>query len=190
MWKAVLAGAAAIAIAGCSSVYAQDRSNTAPTAADAPRSWQPGADDISAFTDARVAALKAGLKLTPAQEKNWPAFEQAYREMAKVRTDQRLAFRQQRQDRRSGAPQDVDPINRLQQRADAMLARGAALKKVSAAAGPLYQSLDDGQKHGFVMLSRLMGTATTTASQPGVSVNRPSSGSAWSRERAHNRASS
>lgn len=157
MWKTVLAGAAAVAIAGCSSVYAQDSAANAPTGLDSPRGWQPTADDISAFTDARVAGLKAGLKLTPAQEKNWPIFEQAYRDLAKVRTDQRRAFREQRQDQRSGTPQDADPINRLQQRADALIARGTALKNLGAAAGPLYQSLDDSQKHRFVMLSRLMG---------------------------------
>src|SRR4249919_722397 len=56
-----------------------------PNGLDSPRGWQPSADDISAFTDARVAGLKAGLKLTPAQEKNCPIFEQAYRDLAKVR---------------------------------------------------------------------------------------------------------
>jgi hypothetical protein len=34
-----------------------------------------GAEDLGAFIDARVAALKAGLELTPDQAKNWPAFE-------------------------------------------------------------------------------------------------------------------
>jgi zinc resistance-associated protein len=34
------------------------------------------ADDIAAFADARIAALKTTLKLTPAQDKNWPAVEQ------------------------------------------------------------------------------------------------------------------
>src|SRR5664279_1973976 len=46
---------------------------------------QLSADQIAAFTDARIAALKAGLKLTPAQEKNWPALESALREQAKTR---------------------------------------------------------------------------------------------------------
>jgi zinc resistance-associated protein len=27
--------------------------------------WQPSAEDMKAFTDARIAALKAGLELTP-----------------------------------------------------------------------------------------------------------------------------
>jgi hypothetical protein len=43
------------------------------------------ADDFAAFTDARIAALKVGLKLMPAQEKNWPALETALREQAKAR---------------------------------------------------------------------------------------------------------
>ena len=38
-----------------------------------------------------------------------------------------------------------------------MIARGAALKNLGAAAGTLYRSLDEGQKHRFVMLSRLSG---------------------------------
>ena len=45
-----------------------------------------------AFTDARVAGLKAGLKLTAEQEKNWPAVETAIRDLAKERAD-RMADR-------------------------------------------------------------------------------------------------
>ena len=35
--------------------------------------------------------------------------------------------------------------------------RAAGLKKLADAAGPLYKSLDDGQKHRFAMLARLDG---------------------------------
>jgi zinc resistance-associated protein len=147
MWKTVLAGAAAVAIVGCSSVYAQDR------AAPASTRWQPTAEDISAFTDARIAGLKAGLKLTPAQESSWPAFEQAYRSLAKVRADQMRAFREQRQSNQA----DTDYLSRLQRRADALIARGNALKNFGAAAAPLYQSLDESQRHRFAVLSRVMG---------------------------------
>jgi hypothetical protein len=35
--------------------------------------------------------------------------------------------------------------------------RAAALKKLADAAGPLYKSLDDAQKHRFVMLARFEG---------------------------------
>src|SRR6476659_10362869 len=67
-------------------------------------------ENISAFTDARIAALKAGLRLTPDQEKNWPAFESAVRDMAKARA-QRWAMRQHEQ-------QHADPVERLQRRVE------------------------------------------------------------------------
>jgi zinc resistance-associated protein len=152
MWKTVLAGAAAMVILGSSAVYAQDRAAPASGARDVAR-WQPSVEDISAFTDARVAALKAGLKLTPEQEKNWPAFEQAYRDLAKARADQTRTFREQRQSNQAG----TDYLSRLQRRADALIARGNALKSFAAAAAPLYQSLDEAQKHRFAALSRAMG---------------------------------
>jgi zinc resistance-associated protein len=38
-----------------------------------------------------------------------------------------------------------------------MTQRGASLKKLSDAVAPLYKSLDEGQKHRFVMLAHLEG---------------------------------
>jgi zinc resistance-associated protein len=153
MWKTVLAGAAAVAILGSSAVYAQDRAAPASGARDVAARWQPTAEDFSAFTDARVAALKVGLKLTPEQEKNWPAFEHAYRDLSKARADQMRAFREQRRSNQAG----TDYLSRLQRRADALIARGNALKSFAAAAAPLYQSLDEAQKHRFAALSRATG---------------------------------
>src|SRR5215470_14381993 len=170
MLKTVLAGAAALAIAGSSIVYAQQRMQDG-TSPDVVRHWRPSQDDINAFTDARVAALKAGLKLTADQEKNWPAFEQAYRDMAKFRAE-RMRERFERRDHartenqsqpagnQAAATQpteNINPIERMQRAAANMTARGAALKKLADAAGPLYQSLDDGQKQRFLLLSRPMG---------------------------------
>src|SRR5215470_933886 len=167
MLKTVLAGAAALAIAGSSIVYAQQRMQEG-AGPDVARHWRPSQDDVNAFTDARVAALKAGLKLTADQEKNWPAFEQAYRDMAKQRAERmRARFEQRDDDRRdpradradsvSPRPDNVSPIDRMQRRAEALTARGAALKRLADAAGPLYQSLDDAQKQRFQILSRPMG---------------------------------
>ena len=54
-----------------------------PEQAGGPRQFS--VEDRAAFTDARIAALKAGLKLTAAQEKYWPGFETALRDVAKAR---------------------------------------------------------------------------------------------------------
>ena len=44
-------------------------------------------EDAGAFLDARIAALHSGLRLTPDQERMWPAFEQAYRDLANLRQE-------------------------------------------------------------------------------------------------------
>src|SRR5438445_13781147 len=77
MWKPILAGTTALVIAGSTFVYAQNRQ-------DGARRWQPTVEDMRAFGDARLAALKAGLVLSAEQEKNWPAFEQAARDFQKL----------------------------------------------------------------------------------------------------------
>src|SRR5438132_35318 len=90
MWKAIVAGTAVLAIAGTSLVYAQQRSGRDGMMMQ--RS-QPNAEDLRAFGEARLAALKAGLLLTSEQEKNWPAFEQAARDYGKLRMDRLAALR-------------------------------------------------------------------------------------------------
>ena len=144
MWKAIVAGTAALAIAGTSLVYAQQRGGR-----DGAQRWQPNAEDMRAFGEARLAALKAGLTLTPEQEKNWPAFEQAARDFGKLRMDRMT------RDAQRGASDD--PVERLRQRATALSDTGAALKKLADATDPLYKSLDENQKRRFAMLNRLAG---------------------------------
>jgi hypothetical protein len=143
MWKAVLAGTTALAIAGTSLVYAQKSSDSFERV----QRWRPTAEDISAFGDARIAALHAGLKLNAEQEKSWPPVESALRDLAKQRSERFAA--------RANADRPKDPIERLNLSAEVMGQRAAALKKLADAAGPLYKSLDDAQKHRFVMLARL-----------------------------------
>ena len=142
MWKTVLAGTTALAIAGGTLAYAQQGSS----AFERMQRWRPTAEDITAFGEARIAALHAGLKLTAEQEKNWPAVESALRDLAKQRSERFAA--------RASADRPKDPIERLSLRAEVMGQRAAALKKLADAAAPLYKSLDDSQKHRFVMLAR------------------------------------
>jgi hypothetical protein len=155
MLKAALAGTAALAIVGSSLVYAQERGR--PGGSERPqsseRSQRPNLDDMRAFADARLAALHAGLGLTPDQEKNWPAFEQASREMAKLRLDRFAAAVNNRRDRQ---PQSGDPSDRMHRRASAMTEIGTTLKKVADAMDPLYKSLDDNQKRRFAMLEHML----------------------------------
>jgi hypothetical protein len=142
MVKMIAVGATALTLVAGVSAYAQQ----SPAGPDFGRRQQFGAEDRAAFLDARIAALHAGLKLTPEQEKAWPAFEQAYRDLATTRGDRSAGPRTE---------QPSDPGQRAQRNADALAARSTALKRYADAVAPLYQSLDDGQKRRFEILSHM-----------------------------------
>ena len=149
MKKVVLAGVAALAIAGSTAVYAQHRS------------WhhhhmRMNPEDRAAFADARIAAVKVGLKLTPDQDQLWPPVETAVRDFAKLRIDRANARMQARKDGDAERPK-VDLVTRLHQRADNMATTAAALKKIADAADPLYKTLDEGQKRRLAVLTRMEG---------------------------------
>ena len=150
MMKKIIAGTIALTLAGAGLALAQQ---SPPGGA---RGSRPSAEDVAAFTDARVASLKAGLKLTAEQEKNWPAVEAAIRDLAKERADRMTTRREGRRSGGDNAPRP-DAIARLRQGADAMSTRAAGLKKLADAAEPLYKSLDDGQKNRFGVLLRMGG---------------------------------
>jgi zinc resistance-associated protein len=166
MKKTIAAATIALTLAGAGLALAQQNSQQSPMREG--RGFRQSAEDVAAFTDARVAALKAGLKLSAEQEKNWPAVETAIRDLAKERAD-RMKQREargearreaRREGRRGGdnARQDgPDAISRLRLGADAMTTRAANLKKLADASEPLYKSLDEGQKHRFTMLLRMGG---------------------------------
>lgn len=154
MLKPAIAATALIAVVGSSYVYAQQRF-------DGPRGFSDGrprieyrhrlsVEDVSAFADARIAALKAGLELTPDQAKNWPAFESALRNMVQLRIERIKA--------RQAAEQQppASPFDRLARRADYMSKAAVALKQIADAGAPLYQSLDDAQKARFTILARML----------------------------------
>lgn len=128
---------------------------TAPGAGDGQRerpSTAEMAENAAAFSDARIAALKAGLRMNADQEKLWPPVEQALRDLAQQRIDQRTrrieAFRERRQGERP------DLLGRVRNRADMLTQRGEGLKKLVDAADPLYASLDEAQKRRFGILLR------------------------------------
>src|ERR1700730_4177925 len=134
-----IAWTAAVAILGSSGVSAQtprDRPDGPPAISR---------EDAGALVGARIAALHSGLALTPEQERMWPAFEQAYREMARLRLERSLG---------AAPPPTDNPVVRMQRRADALARQGAALKGLADAAAPLWQSFDDGQKCRFAVLVR------------------------------------
>jgi hypothetical protein len=152
MKKIVVAGVAVLALAASTTVYAQHRNWEGWRRSHAALNTE----DRLALLDARIAAVKAGLKLTPDQEKNWPAIETAVRDFAK----QRIAQGQANEAANQGSPdqaQPQDPVARLRAHADRLAATAAGLKQIADAADPLYKTLDDGQKRRLALLTRMGG---------------------------------
>jgi hypothetical protein len=150
MKKVLLAGVAALAIAGSTAVYAQHR----PWFHDHMRM---SAEDRAAFADARIAAVHAGLKLSADQEKLWPPVETAVKEFAKLRIDRANARMNAARDGARDQQKPDDPVARLRDRADTMATTAAAMKKIADAADPLYKTLDDGQKRRLAILTHMEG---------------------------------
>ncbi len=150
MKKFAIAAVAVLAIAGSTAVYAQHN-----------RSWshhhgRMNPEDRAAFADARIAAVKAGLKLNAEQEKLWPPVEAAVRDFAKLRIDRANARMNALRDDSRDA-QKPDPVTRLRDRADTMATTAAAMKRIADAADPLYKTLDDGQKRRLSVLTHMEG---------------------------------
>jgi hypothetical protein len=150
MKKFAIAGIAALVIAGSTAVYAQHR----PWFHEYMGLTRMSPEDRAAMTDAKIAAVHAGLKLNADQEKLWPPVEAAVRDFAKMRIDRANA-------RMNAKPDDAqtpdDPVARLRQRADNMATSAVALKKIADAADPLYKALDDGQKRRLALLTHREG---------------------------------
>jgi zinc resistance-associated protein len=108
--------------------------------------FMPTAADRAAFLDARIAAVHAGLELTPDQEKLWPTVEAAFRDISKTIQDEHEKAKAE------GRP--ADPIARLQRMSENQIARGEALKKLADATAPLYTALTDDQKQRLPLLLR------------------------------------
>jgi hypothetical protein len=114
------------------SAYAQEASHQGLSAAE-----------LSALTEARIAATKSVLQLTPEQAKFWPPIENAIHARAEARQHRIGALRGLVERIRQ---HDFDPIDVMRVRAESLSERGASLKKLAEAWQPLYQTLNPDQK--------------------------------------------
>jgi LTXXQ motif family protein len=161
MWKLVIAATAALALIGSTLVYAQQSGGGGKP--------QMNPDRFAKVANARIAAIKAGLELTPDQAQKWGPYQQSLQDLIQFRVQRmqaRLAAQQQAgnaQPKKGGG----DPFARLSSRADAMTQSAPLVKKMADAGEPLYQSLSDAQKGRFKMLTRLLLPKLTMMGQRG-----------------------
>lgn len=104
-------------------------------------------EDMSAFADAQIAAIHAGLKLSADQEKLWPPVETAIRNLATLHLSHMQAMRQNQ-----GAMAG-DRVALIRGMADRMGQGADALRKLADAAASLYATLDEAQRRRLHVLA-------------------------------------
>ncbi len=141
-----------IAVGGLGVVLAASNGGAGQPPADIPAGTEKhvfSPADRAAFLDARIAALHAGLTLSPEQEKLWPAVETAVRAAAKAGMDRYQKFKD--------APVPASLVDRLRRRGENAVARGQNLEAIADAAAPLYATLSEDQKHRLPVLLHGLG---------------------------------
>jgi len=144
--KKIATFALAALLAG-SGTYALAQQNPAP---DAPRATQDqgrqdrrprlSQDDFNRLVDARIASIKAGLKLSADQERLWSPVENAIRTSATERFS-RFQQRPERDQRDS-----MDLMQRLERRSAMMTERAQRTTAMATALRPLWDSFSEDQK--------------------------------------------
>jgi LTXXQ motif family protein len=112
---------------------------------------QHWAADREVVLEAKLVGMKAELKLAPDQEKLWTPFETAVLDSAKARMDAMQKMVETRENR-----EHMSPVDHLEATADHLSQTAARVKKIADAAKPLYDSLDENQKHSFGALGRML----------------------------------
>ena len=97
-------------------------------------------------TEGRIAFVRAELGITAAQEAQWNAFAEALRTSARAMADMHGQMMPMMMPMMQGGPQAVPLPQRLEWHERMMASHLEALRRVRAAAGPLYAALDDRQK--------------------------------------------
>jgi hypothetical protein len=142
MKRLIVISLAAAALAG--SVFALGAA-AAPGDPSSPAGEMRAMAEGRAFMlDARLAGMKAALKLTSDQEKNWAPFEAAVRDAAKARMEQIHAMHEAMH-----GGERPSPIDHMNMMSDRLAKASANLKAIASAAKPLFDSLDETQKRHF-----------------------------------------
>src|SRR5271156_92096 len=112
-----------------------------------------------------AVAVAAVLAFAPLAGGTFAAADDSVQQQSRFSPEDRAAFpdarvaapkagwRERREDK-SDQASDMSPIDRLTRASERLTARAADLQKLAAAARPLYDSLDDGQKRRFAVLFR------------------------------------
>ncbi|HUI21339.1 MAG TPA: hypothetical protein VLZ74_09880 [Methylocella sp.] len=175
MRKGRVCGFAAVSVAAILLPLACDAQSNENNNANKATNTEPISPAISQSTDradARIAILKADLRLTPDQAQNWPRLQAALHEIAVKQAKNWAAANELQTGRASSSPGMAETSNRnnqaesssekdkrmaardaidgMRDQADTLQIEAADLRDIADAAQPLYDLLNDRQRHLLV----------------------------------------
>ncbi len=108
--------------------------------------------------DARIAILKADLRLTPEQDQHWTALRTTLHDIAAKRAESWAVSNEVQTGRASSTAANEretraaagDDIEQMRDQADVYTMEAAELRQIADAAQPLYSLLDERQRHRLV----------------------------------------
>jgi len=145
MRKLLVTSVAALALAGSAFAF---NALAGPGEGPDEQHMHAMAEDHGFMLDARLAGMKAGLRLTPEQLKFWAPFETAVRDAAKAHTEAILAMHEKMHEEMHKGERP-SPIERMNEMSEHLAKASAEMKSIADAAKPLFDGLDETQKHHF-----------------------------------------
>jgi hypothetical protein len=118
-----------------------------PAAAQTNDPNRPTITQLVAQDEARIAQLKANLRIAQDQESEWGRFETALKDISKKRAERRIALMDEwdkRETERDRKP--MGHIEALRKHADALTIRGDEIRAIADAAEPFSEKLNPWQR--------------------------------------------
>ena len=108
---------------------------------------RPTINQLLAQDEARIAQLKANLRITQEQERDWGRFESALKDISKKRAERRLALIEEWEKRDTDKEKRVlTHAEALRKHADALALRAEEIRAIADAAEPFSEKLNAGQR--------------------------------------------
>ncbi len=157
MKKKIIIGLSSLALICAASINGAfaETGDAKPPQPKAAQTDQTGPSDnqIANDVDARIAWLKAELRLTPDQEKNWPSLQTALHDYGVGQLKTFMAGRSASESRRDREERPND-LALMRDEATQLTLRDVSLQRLADAAEPLYGGLDSHQKHRLIQFMR------------------------------------
>lgn len=147
MWKTALAGALALATMGSSFALAESGADRGMMQSQTVRVSAPEENGVFG---SQIAYFKSALRLTSEQERHWPRVEAVLRDIVQHH-------------QYADAANSRGVVQRISDRASAIMLSASAVKRLVSAARPLVKSLDDDQKRIALALAREIGFGSVAA---------------------------